>query len=39
LLQSGVAGDVVAISPPLVIERTQLERAFDILEATLDGIE
>jgi 4-aminobutyrate aminotransferase-like enzyme len=31
-LQSGVDGDVVIISPPLVIEESQLSRALDTLE-------
>ncbi len=31
-LQSGVEGDVVVISPPLVIEEAQLSRALDTLE-------
>lgn len=39
LLQSGTAGDVVTIAPPLVISDRQLERAFEILEAALDAVE
>lgn len=35
LLQSGCEGDVVAISPPLVIGEAQLARALDILERTI----
>jgi 4-aminobutyrate aminotransferase-like enzyme len=35
LLQSGCTGDVVAISPPLVIGEAQLARALDILERTI----
>jgi len=31
--------DVLAIAPPLVIAQPALERAFDVLEATLDAIE
>jgi 4-aminobutyrate aminotransferase-like enzyme len=34
-LQSGVEGDVIAISPPLVIEERQLFCAIDTLEAAL----
>jgi 4-aminobutyrate aminotransferase-like enzyme len=39
LLQSGPAGDVIAISPPLVIAENELMLAFDRLEAVLDAIE
>jgi 4-aminobutyrate aminotransferase-like enzyme len=39
LLQSGSSGDAISISPPLVITQRQLARAFDLLEAVLDGIE
>ncbi len=39
LLQSGTAGDVLAIAPPLVIAQPALERALDVLEASLDAIE
>jgi 4-aminobutyrate aminotransferase-like enzyme len=35
-LQSGVAGEVIAISPPLVIEEVQLTRAIDTLEAAIE---
>jgi 4-aminobutyrate aminotransferase-like enzyme len=34
-LQSGVDGDVIAISPPLVIKERQLVRAIDTLEAAI----
>ncbi|MFY9720185.1 MAG: aspartate aminotransferase family protein [Candidatus Cybelea sp.] len=34
--QSGVAGDVIAISPPLVIGEEQLARALDILEGAIE---
>jgi 4-aminobutyrate aminotransferase-like enzyme len=33
VLQSGVDGDVITISPPLVIEEDRLLRAMDVLEA------
>jgi 4-aminobutyrate aminotransferase-like enzyme len=39
LLQSGVDGNVIAISPPLVITQRQLDRAIDILEAAVDATE
>jgi 4-aminobutyrate aminotransferase-like enzyme len=39
LLQSGAQGDVIAISPPLVITEPQLLRAIDLMEAVLEGIE
>ncbi len=39
VLQSGPAGDVVAISPPLTIAERQLMRAFDRLEAVIGSIE
>ncbi len=32
LLQSGATGDTISISPPLVIDQSQLMRAMDILE-------
>lgn len=35
LLQSGPAGDVLTIAPPLVITERQLDRALDLLEAAL----
>jgi len=35
LLQSGVAGDVVSIVPPLVITDRQLQRALEIVEAVV----
>ena len=38
LLQSGVKGNVLTISPPLIVTRRQLDRGFDILEAVLRGI-
>lgn len=34
-LQSGVRGDTIAISPPLVIEESQLAQALDALEAAI----
>lgn len=34
-LQSGVAGKVIAISPPLTIAQDQLARAIDVLEAAI----
>ena len=34
-LQSGAHGDVVTISPPLVIEEAQLDRALEVLEAAI----
>jgi 4-aminobutyrate aminotransferase-like enzyme len=35
-LQSGIAGDVVAISPPLVIGEEQLARALEILKVAIE---
>ena len=35
-LQSGMAGDVVAISPPLVIGEEQLARALEILKVAIE---
>jgi 4-aminobutyrate aminotransferase-like enzyme len=35
-LQSGVDGDVIAISPPLVIQERQLARAIDTLQAAIE---
>jgi 4-aminobutyrate aminotransferase-like enzyme len=35
-LQSGVDGDVIAISPPLVIKERQLAHAIDTLEAAIE---
>lgn len=35
LLQSGPAGDVITISPPLVITQRQLERVLEILERAI----
>lgn len=35
-LQSGVDGDVIAISPPLVIKERQLARAINTLEAAIE---
>ena len=35
-LQSGIAGDVVAISPPLVIGEEQLSRALEILKVAIE---
>lgn len=37
LLQSGVDGDVVTISPPLTIEQDQLDGALDVLEGALEA--
>ncbi len=34
-LQSGVAGDTIAISPPLTIEESQLDRAVEVLETAI----
>jgi 4-aminobutyrate aminotransferase-like enzyme len=39
LLQSGPAGDVIAISPPLTIAERQLALALDRLEAVIESIE
>lgn len=39
LLQSGVRGDTIAISPPLTITPRQLERALDLLEAVVAQVE
>jgi 4-aminobutyrate aminotransferase-like enzyme len=38
-LQSGVDGDVISISPPLVIEERQLARAIETLEAAIEEAE
>ena len=38
-LQSGVEGNVVTISPPLVIEEAQLELALDVLGHALEECE
>ncbi|MGA7093234.1 MAG: aminotransferase class III-fold pyridoxal phosphate-dependent enzyme, partial [Candidatus Cybelea sp.] len=35
LLQSGLAGDTIAISPPLTIEESQLDRAVAVLETAI----
>ncbi|MGB8909240.1 MAG: aspartate aminotransferase family protein [Candidatus Cybelea sp.] len=35
LLQSGVAGDTIGISPPLTIEESQLDRAVEVLETAI----
>jgi 4-aminobutyrate aminotransferase-like enzyme len=35
-LQSGIAGEVIAISPPLVIGEEQLERALEILKVAIE---
>jgi len=35
LLQAGPSGDVISLTPPLVIEKQQLFRAIDIIEAAL----
>ena len=37
LLQSGVNGDVVSISPPLVIGETELNRAIEVLRTAIVG--
>jgi 4-aminobutyrate aminotransferase-like enzyme len=39
VLQSGVAGDVITIAPPLTITERQLYRALDILEAAIVAVE
>jgi 4-aminobutyrate aminotransferase-like enzyme len=36
--QSGVEGNVIALSPPLVIEETQLGHALDVLESALGAL-
>jgi 4-aminobutyrate aminotransferase-like enzyme len=38
LSQSGVDGSVIALSPPLVIEERQLERAIDVLESVIGAL-
>ncbi|HET6275457.1 MAG TPA: aspartate aminotransferase family protein [Candidatus Cybelea sp.] len=38
-LQSGVAGNVVTISPPLVIEEEQLDRSIEVLKAAIEESE
>ena len=35
-LQSGVDGETILLSPPLVIEEAQLDRAVDIIECIID---
>jgi 4-aminobutyrate aminotransferase-like enzyme len=35
LLQAGPSGDVLSITPPLVISEAQLHRAFDIIDEVL----
>jgi 4-aminobutyrate aminotransferase-like enzyme len=35
-LQSGITGEVIAISPPLVIGEEQLERALEILKVAIE---
>jgi 4-aminobutyrate aminotransferase-like enzyme len=35
-LQSGITGEVIAISPPLVIGEEQLERALEILQVAIE---
>jgi 4-aminobutyrate aminotransferase-like enzyme len=35
LLQSGVAGDTIVISPPLVIDESELDRAIEVLESVI----
>jgi 4-aminobutyrate aminotransferase-like enzyme len=37
-LQSGPAGDVVAVTPPLTIADAQLDRALDLLEAAIRAV-
>ncbi len=37
LLQSGVAGDVITIAPPLVIAAGDLRRALDVLEGAVEA--
>lgn len=39
VLASGAAGDVIALSPPLVIGESRLARALDLLEAAVAAIE
>jgi 4-aminobutyrate aminotransferase-like enzyme len=39
VLQSGASGDVIAISPPLVIDERQLSHALDLLEAVIGAAE
>jgi 4-aminobutyrate aminotransferase-like enzyme len=38
LLQSGVAGDTIVISPPLVIDESDLDRAVEILETVITRV-
>ena len=38
VLQSGPGGETLSLSPPLVIEDAQLERALDILEAAIRAV-
>ncbi|HKU81554.1 MAG TPA: aminotransferase class III-fold pyridoxal phosphate-dependent enzyme, partial [Candidatus Tumulicola sp.] len=39
LLQAGVTGDGLSISPPLVISEDEVEAGFEILEAAVAAIE
>ena len=34
-----VTGDIIALSPPLIVERPQIDRIFDTIRSTLAGIE
>ena len=38
LSQSGTDGNVIALSPPLIIEERQLERAIDVLESAIGAL-
>lgn len=38
VLQSGLAGEVVSIAPPLVVTKRQLDRAIDLLESAISAI-
>ncbi|HUG03636.1 MAG TPA: aspartate aminotransferase family protein [Steroidobacteraceae bacterium] len=32
-------GDTIALSPPLIVERTQIDRIFEVLASIIDGLE
>jgi beta-alanine--pyruvate transaminase len=32
-------GDTIALSPPLIVERAQVDRIFEVLASIIDGLE
>ena len=38
-IQSGVNGETISIAPPLVITQAQLDRAVDVLEDAIKGVQ